>query len=238
MVSKDHFVYASVKNFIRINYKKPEDWDSSNPHVVSKPIKPVIFCAYNESETVAYTAHSIYQPSMYIEKDRVDCEEFRWLIQKNNTINGPLITKELLIRAQTGALENTKVKREQDKLFLPFEDVREFLFQGDKLDELFRPQEEDKKVAVTHKVESPKKPSKSLYTSFKVQGCIKTRKYIASNRCNIDIDDVVRFISGKSKNQALAKLNKYTGMSEYHNKKLLELIVREYGDNLLFADKK
>lgn len=211
--------FTEIKSFLKTNKEKPEDWNDYNSIISMEEYKPIIFCAYTEAEKKMYTTFDKLTKKS-TEKVFAQKDVSKWYIKKGNKVFGPYTNKELIFRTQNGELHGAFLKREQDEVFLQSEIILKNLYDEKKLDEAFS------------SVKS-RKSEKVLPLSARVLKCVKTSKFLITKRSQLGVADVLRLVKGKTKQDALNSLNKFSGLEKKDNITVLKLFLEEIGSEIL-----
>ncbi|KAF7695766.1 hypothetical protein CDIK_1915 [Cucumispora dikerogammari] len=221
--------FNDFKTALKAIKTKPTDWDDNNSLISYTEIKPIIYLPYNDRELAHYPvvgedpkALSYIRFNKNNELDptlsasECDLKKETWYINHNNIISGPFSVNEFVFRANEFDINQVQCKRSTDSNYVDFTKIKTFLNDSDKLDLEFRD------VA-----------NKAHKENVKPQKAEKSMKFLADKKSQLQIVEIFRMISGKSKDKALSTLNSYTGMKNADNKKFLDLLISEIGTGFL-----
>lgn len=157
----------------------------------------------------------------------------QWFIKRNDTCEGPFTEAEMQSKAKEGLLHGTEVKRDFDRGFVEADALLSVC------SDLHKQKEISKFFTENQVIEESKETNDDFYSDVIVKERLPGRRssrltnFLQNNHISASVDYIIKSITGKRKQEAIAILGRLTGMDLAKNIILLDLILEESGKQIL-----
>ncbi|KAL6120912.1 hypothetical protein NUSPORA_02272 [Nucleospora cyclopteri] len=211
MDDKTKQLLADKKNCYNISKKKPKKspWTTEGKQPIANCISP----------DGTFTAGGPAKPIFY-----------NWIVQGKGEdgkelFQGPLVNKEMKNLLYQNKLAGTKIKRECDNVFVPFEHIYEkydnFIYvEQSVIDEIFREYEMNLQEPI-------KEQFYDEVVFLEEKKFSKTAAFLKRHNLEFNKSCLIKMVKAKTKKNAIETLKAHTKMAENNVKVLLDLLLEE-----------